>query len=113
MTFIIIVDSIMITFYDLKGRAVAFTNDDETIFLFNRESPVAFFDGEEIWSFHELKHIGWFVDGWIIDRDEKYVLFTKKAKGGPERPPITGTAPRARVRRPIWSQLSGKQFFEQ
>lgn len=77
-------------FYDNYGKPKAYLDDDgETIFTF-AGNPLGYLDGENIYSFKGT-FLGWFVTGWIRDRNGDCVLFTKDASGGPGRPGLAGT----------------------
>ena len=106
-----------IDFYSKSGESVAYTEDEQHIYLFSGR-PVAFLSGDAVYSFSG-KHIGWFEDGWIRDREGKAVFFMSDAYGGPIKPvkrvkPVKGVK-RVKSVKPIkalsWSDLSGEQFF--
>jgi hypothetical protein len=117
----------MITFYDQSGEAVAYLDEDgESIYLYGGE-PIAFLSGEGIYSYAG-RYLGWFEDGWVLDRSGNRVFFTENATGGPVRPvravrPARGArsarpargAREARPARPVrsssWSRLTGENFF--
>ena len=117
------------TFYDSYGTPVAYTEDDESIYLF-KENPVAYFYENKVYGYNG-HHFGWYENGWVRDKNGRCVFFTENATGsGPIKPvkKITPIKNVKRVRpvknvkhvanvRPVnalsWSPLSGKQFFEQ
>ncbi len=114
------------TLYDSSGRAVAYCDDGDTIYLFNGV-PVAYFFGEKIYEFRG-RHLGSISNGWIRDNKGSCVFFTENAIGGPKRPlkqikpiknvkhvkPVKGVR-HAPYIKPIdkisWSNLSGERFF--
>ncbi len=117
------------TFYNSKGRAVAYLGDDgESIYLYGG-APIAWLDGDGIYAYSG-KFLGWFEEGWIRDLHGNCVFFTDCANGGPVRPVrqvrpvkgIRGIRPVKGVRqvRPVhpvkslsWSNLSDESFFKQ
>jgi hypothetical protein len=116
----------MIDFYDRSGAPIAYCQDGEHIYLFSGR-PVAYLSGDAVYTFSG-KHIGWFEDGWVRDKQGNCVLFTAAAKGGPVKPvkhvkPVKGVkqirpvkgAKQVRsvkaVKTLAWSPLSGVQFF--
>jgi len=117
----------LITFFDRRGAPIAYTDDDQYIYYFNGK-PVAHIDGNSIYSFSG-RHLGWYIDGWIIDHIGGHVLFTVNASGGPltplpaleplpalpalsPLPALPQLPPLEPLRRLAWSEISGKQFFE-
>ena len=74
-----------ISLYDNDGDAVAYiaVDDDLTIYLWGGK-PVAYLDGENVYGFNG-KHLGWFLDGVVIDHEghascvveERYPGYTK------------------------------------
>lgn len=116
-----------ITFYDHAGRAVAYSEDREHIFLFSGHA-VAFINGNSIYDYSG-RHIGWFKYGWVRENAGRYVYFTEKAKGGLSRPPkdrkpakvtkqtppvknIMQSKPSKADIPPAWSATNGDQFFK-
>lgn len=115
-----------IDFYSKTGKPTAYCVDGKHIYLFSGE-PVAHINGEAVYLFSGA-HIGWFIDGWIRDKQGKCVLFTKDSQGGPVKP-VKKVKPVKGVKRvkPVkgvkqvksvkavkslsWSPLSGEQFF--
>jgi hypothetical protein len=73
-----------ITFYDKDGKACAYSEDGVHIFLFDGK-PIAYLYQESIYSFNGF-HLGFFIDGWVIDNNGFYVYFTPDARGGPLKP---------------------------
>lgn len=117
------------TFYDSKGKPVAYLHDDGIhIYLFNGK-PVAYFHGDAVYGFNGHQ-FGWFENGWIRDKKGYCVFFTEDACGGPLKPlkalrplksmktikPIKSLK-QMRVMKPMkvssWSILSNERFFEQ
>ena len=115
------------TFYDYHGTPIAYTEDNETIYLFTGE-PVAYFYENAVYSFSGV-HLGWFEDGWIRDLSGECVFFTENATGGPIKPleqlkPLKGLKqlkPLCSLRqlkhlktfnKLNWSKKSGRAFFQ-
>jgi hypothetical protein len=117
------------TFYDQRGRAVAWFDteqDNPAIYLYSGE-PVAWIHDESIYAYSGA-HLGWLIDGWVRDHRGYAVLFTPECSGGPARParqarparaarharPARG-ARQSRPARPArassWSSLVGISFF--
>ena len=117
------------TFYDRNGKPIAYTEDDEYIFLFTGE-PVAYIDRDAVYGYNGHQ-FGWFENGWIRDLNGYCVFFTENATGPGPVKPAKHICPIKRVKRirPIkhvkavrrvkaikrlyWSQLSGIIFFAQ
>lgn len=117
------------TFYDLTGRAVAYTDDNENIYLFSGV-PVAYLYGTLVYSY-KGNQLGVFDKGWILDRYGCYVFFTEDAGEKGIAKPIKHMKPVKNLKRikpvknirhaPIvrqtdrksWSNLSGESFFNQ
>lgn len=118
------------TFYDLRGKPLAYIdNDGINIFLFNGK-PVAYLSANAIYSYngHQL---GWFENGWIRDLNGYCVFYTDNANdSGPAKPMkrakpskrSRGAKPAKQKKHPksakaakkvLWSKLSGEQFFSQ
>lgn len=114
------------TFYDQTGAAIAYTENDGTLYLFTGE-PVAYIENEAIYLFSG-KHAGWFEDGWIRDKNGNCVFYTDTATGGPIKP-VKHISPVKSVKhiKPVksvkniksiksvkslsWSSLSNTDFF--
>jgi hypothetical protein len=119
------------TFYDAKGKPVAYINDGVHIYLLSGK-PVVYVDGASVYSYGG-KHLGRFEGGWIRDNQGLCVFFTENASSGPMKPmrgmkpmkgleglkPLKGLKGLKEMKpmRPMvsssWSSLSGIQFFEQ
>ena len=114
------------TFYDCDGAPVAYTEDNETIYLFTGE-PVAYFYENAVYSFSGV-HLGWFENGWIRDLHGSCVFFSEDSTGGPLKPlkqlkPLKSLKQLKPLRslrelkhlkalnRLSWSQKSGRAFF--
>jgi len=114
-------------FFDSSGLAVSYCEDHVHIFLYRGE-PVAYFEGDCVYSYSG-RHLGWRHEGWIIDHDGNYYLFSEQAEGGQVKPATQRTPtkgpmerlPEKQIRqfepmRPPtsskWSRLSAKEFFE-
>ena len=116
------------TFYDYHGVPVAYTEDNETIYLFTGE-PVAYFYENTVYSFSGV-HLGWFEDGWIRDLYGACVFYTENATGSGPVKPVKCVRPVKCVKyvKPVkcvreikrvkavntlsWSRLSGTSFFQ-
>lgn len=73
-----------ISFYDRGGLAIAYSEDNQHIFLFGGQ-PVAYLDDDAVYSYRgEL--MGWFEGGWLRDKNGRCVAFSEQAAGGPQRP---------------------------
>ena len=114
-------------FYDSHGKPIAYTDDDEHIFLFSGK-PVAYLYDELVYSF-KGKQLGRFEKGWVRDLRGHCVFFTEDAEGsGPAKPakhakpaksakhamPAKGARHAAHAKAAdsvSWSNLSGAQFF--
>ena len=114
------------TLYDYTGRAVAYSDDGETIYLFNG-APVAYFYRDMVYGFGG-QQLGTIRNGWIRDHRGYCVFFTDNSVGGPVKP-IKQIKPIKCVKqiKPIkhirhvpyvravdqigWSNLSGESFF--
>lgn len=115
------------TFYDSTGRAVAYTDDNENIYLFSGV-PVAYLFGSLVYSY-KGQQLGRFENGWVRDIRGLCVFFTENTNGlGPIKPikrvkpikMIKKLCPIKRIRqipkikaieKISWSNLSGEQFF--
>ncbi len=116
------------TFYDYRGVPVAYTEDNETIYLFTGE-PVAYFYENAVYSFSGV-HLGWFENGWIRDLSGACAFFTENATGAGPVKPVKHVCPVKRIKhvKPVkcvrrinrikaintlsWSRLSGVSFFQ-
>ena len=114
------------TFYDSSGRAVAYCDDGETIYLFNG-MPVVYFYGDVVYGFNGHQ-FGTIKNGWIRDNSGLCVFYTDNAQGGPVKP-VKQVSPAKCVKHvklvksvrhtPYvkavdclgWSNLSGERFF--
>lgn len=112
--------------YDRAGYAVAYTDDDEHIYLYTGEAVSYLVDGA-LYTYRG-EQLGWCDTGWIRDKDGRCVAFSEAATNGPSRPPMGIKPPQAvrqgrppkeprdpRALRPIhsnaWSTLSAREFF--
>lgn len=115
------------TFYNKNGKPIAYTGNDRDIYLFNG-TPVAYISSDSIYSFPG-KHLGWYINGWIIDHSGRRVFFTRGATGGPGKPGRRGRPGKSGKKgkpgkggkegkpgKPgitnSWSSMSSKEFFE-
>lgn len=117
------------TFYDKNGKPIAYTEDDEYIFLFTGE-PVAYLYDNTVYGYNG-RQFGWFENGWVRDLHGSCVFFTENATGSGPVKPVKQVKPVKSVKRikPVkcarharrakaakclgWSDLSGKHFFNQ
>lgn len=117
------------TFYDITGRAVAYTDDNENIYLFNG-MPVGYIYDVYVYSYRGIQ-LGRFEHGWVRDKSGYCVFFTDNTLGSGPIKPIKKIKPVKSVKqiRPIkgirhipcikaidrlsWSNLSGESFFMQ
>lgn len=117
------------TFYDSTGRAVAYTEDNENIYLFSG-TPVAYLFGNYVYNYKGIQ-LGRFENGWVRDKYGRCVFFTDNARGNGPVKPIKQIKPIKYLKkiRPIksirhvpyvkavdnssWSDLSGERFFMQ
>lgn len=114
------------TLYDAYGTPVAYSEDDNHIYLFGG-IPVAYLAGGSVYAFSGI-HLGRFENGWITDNNGRVVFFTESALEGPTKPmkkmkPLKGVKgikpmksvkqmkPMKPMKRQKWSDLSGEQFF--
>ncbi len=74
-------DKMEIVFYNKNGRPVAYSEDWGTIYLYNGE-PVAYIYRDAVYAFSGL-HLGWFVEGRVVDHAGRDVFFTDLAMGRP------------------------------
>ena len=74
----------MTTFYDKSGRPVVYCHDEVHVYAFSGE-PLAYFRTNSVYSFNG-SHVGWYLNGWIYDREGFALVFSEKSRGGPLRP---------------------------
>lgn len=115
-------------FYNKKGSLIAYTEDNSDIFSFTGE-PLAYIHEDSVYTY-EGKHLGFYQDGWIMDKEGMCVFFNKNAKGGPPRimkdiGPVKSPKLKTPVKKPredkpkkpelkqAWSELSSIKFFNQ
>lgn len=116
------------TFYNKIGTPSAYIDDGVHIFLFSGKT-VGYISKDSVYNY-KGKHLGFFKDGWVRDKDGKCVLFIESAKNGPEKRmqdigPVKNQKfkipnkekveekPRALEIKQVWSELSSTQFFNQ
>ena len=63
------------TFYDRNGKPIAYTEDDEYIFLFTGE-PVAYLYDNTVYGYNG-RQFGWFENGWVRDLHGSCVFLLK------------------------------------
>jgi hypothetical protein len=119
----------MMYFYDSTGAPVCFSPDASTLYLWNG-TPVAYVQNNVVFAFSG-KHLGWYGAGWLFDKKNRPALFTLEASGGPTRPTITQSGPKAAQPKQApmphqqqqtamrgmqsrdWSTLTGAAYFSQ
>lgn len=117
------------TFYNQYGEPIAYTENNEDIYLFNGQ-PVAYIFENTIYGFNGHQ-FGWFENGWIRDLNGFCVFFTEFASGFAPVKPVKHVKPVKQVKhvkpmkhvkhirqvKPVskssWSILSENSFFEQ
>ncbi len=117
-----------LTLYDLRGRSIAYCDDERHIYAFSGV-PLAYFDGDSVFGF-DGQHLGWWDRGWVRDHQGAWVFFTDGAIGNGPPLPIKQARPAKRFKnmppvlgfkyvKPVrianglgWSSRSGEQFFE-
>ncbi|SFO21630.1 hypothetical protein SAMN04487831_11251 [Pseudobutyrivibrio sp. UC1225] len=117
------------TFYDCTGRAVAYTDDNEGIYLYSG-TPVAYLYDSIVYSYRGTQ-LGRFERGWVRDKNGYCVFFTDNTRGSGPAKPIKKIKPAKGVKqiKPVkcvrhvpyakaidslnWSPLSGERFFMQ
>lgn len=117
-----------ITFYDKNGTPIAYTEDSNHVYDF-RGNPVGYINEDSFYSYPG-KHLGWIINGWIVDNKGYAVFYTKYAKNGPFKPfkkfkpfkgfkkikPFKGFKnfkPLKPLQIMCWSNQSGTVFFKQ
>jgi hypothetical protein len=117
-----------VIFYNEKGSAVAYLDDNKVIYLFSGQ-PVGYLHEGSIYSFSG-RHLGRFANGWLRDNEGRCALFTGDARGfGPTKPTMR-TAPTKHTKKTVpipvvpeiaplrptdklaWSPHSSIEFFQ-
>ena len=115
-------------FYNKKGSLIAYTEDNCHVFSFIGE-PLAYINADCVYTY-EGKHLGFYQEGWIRDKEGLCVFFTKDAKGGPPRVmkdigPVKSPKSKIPIKKPrkqqlkkpdirqVWSELPSIKFFKQ
>lgn len=115
-------------FYSNTGKVTCYSPDGEHIYLWDG-TPVAHVVDEKVYSFSGFL-LGWFINGWLYDRNNQPALFSADSSGGPARParqarpaksarharPAKGArqAAHARPARSMsWSSYSNESYFNQ
>ena len=94
----------MIEFFDREGRATAFCQDGQSLYLWNGRAA-GFLDDETLYTYAG-RYIGWLEDGWIRDAQGLCLLFESDAIRGPAKPKLGAKAtPGARGPRPARGEL--------
>ena len=66
-----------LTFYDVNGRPIAYTDDGRHIYAFSG-LPLAYLDVDSVFAF-DGQHLGWWDRGWVCDHQGARVFFTDSA----------------------------------
>ena len=115
-----------IVFYNRNGRPIAYTEDWATIYLYTGD-PVAYLIDGAVYAFTGT-HLGWFVEGRILDQAGRDLFITNLAMGRPATPlklaPLgkgaKRTRPLRRLKEPeaaqplrvrVWAARSSERFF--
>ena len=115
-----------IVFYNRNGRPIAYTEDWATIYLYTGD-PVAYLSDGAVYAFAGT-HLGWFVEGRLVDRAGRDAFFTNLSMGRPATPaklvPLPKGVKRVRPARHIketepvrppriraWARKSSERFF--
>lgn len=116
------------TFYDSQGKAIAYAENDGSIYLFNGKA-VAYLHGDLVYAYNG-RQLGRLDNGWIRDKWGRCAFYSGGAIGGPLKP-MRQLKPMKSLKqlKPLkclrelptlkaatcmaWSELSGEQFFEQ
>lgn len=119
----------MQTFYNQKGRPIAYIDEDEESVYTFMGKPVAWISDGGLYAYSG-QFLGWFDRGWIRDRYGRAVFFTEESMGGGLVRPVRQVRPVRSVKqvrpvrgvrevrpvRPVrqlaWSDLSDEQFFD-
>ncbi len=114
--------------HNRKGKASYFMDKDRRFVYNEKGDPAAAIVKGAVLAL-DGKHLGWYGDGWLRDKEGKCVGFSEPTgKGGPNPPkakrptpparkqdppdpPEPGELPEHPPRRPLWSDLSDKEFF--
>lgn len=120
---------VAMTFYDKTGRAVAYTDDNENIYLFSGQ-PVAYLYGKLVYKFNGVQ-LGRFENGWMRDKKGLCAFFTENANYNGPIKPVKQLKPVKNLKylKPLkglrhlpvlkaldslsWSPLSDERFFMQ
>ncbi len=70
-----------IHFYSKIGQPICYSSDGEHLYLWDG-SPIGYIDDERVFSFSG-RALGWFIKGWLYDRNCNPALFSEYAEGGP------------------------------
>jgi len=111
-----------VEFFDSRGAAVAYFDDDQTLYLWSGK-PVGYSDEDSLFGFNG-KHLGWLHDSAIYDHDGNVVAATadrfrepvqlSPLKGLKELKPLKGLK-ELKPLRPlfgaIWSDVPARSFF--
>jgi hypothetical protein len=95
----------MMYFYDSTGAPCCFSPDSSTLYLWNGQ-PAAYVQNNVVFAFGG-RHLGWYSAGWLFDRQNRPALFTLDASGGPTRPTIKQSGPKAAM--PKQAPMPGQQ----
>jgi hypothetical protein len=73
------------SYFDLKGRPVAYLDDDQTHFYSFDGTPLAYIQGKHLWNF-DGKFLGWNKNGWLWDTSGNGMASSAHSVGGPVKP---------------------------
>lgn len=93
-----ILDNKSTTFFDKDGNPSWYIDKDKASVFSLEGHPIGYLYQDTLFS-HKGEHIGFFKDGWIIDLEGRYLLFTEVSVNGPIKP-----QPRILTLRSIQSQ---------
>lgn len=71
-------------FYDKYGTPSCYSEDSEHIYSYSGE-PLGYIRDNRIWNYNG-RYLGLYKNGWVLDKEGCYFLFTENATGGPIKP---------------------------
>ena len=115
-----------LTFYDVNGNPIAYSDDGRHVYAFSG-IPLAYIEDDSVYTF-DGQHLGWWDRSWVRDHQGSWVFFTDSAIGGPSKPALHARPAKAlkiippmrapKQTKPVpvlksmgWSSRSGVQFF--
>ena len=109
-------------FFDSRGAAIAYFDDDEVVYLWSGE-PVAYRDEDSLFGFNG-SHLGWLHEGAIYDHDGDLVAAVAgRLRGAVRTPPVKDLKELKPLRglkelkplKPLfgssWSRIPARSFF--